>query len=408
MSNKKTTLKDFLKGKLNEEEISLVNRSFEIVGDIAIVEIPKEIDDKAQIIGEALLRVNRSIKTVLKKSGIHKGEFRTQDLVYVIGENKKETIYKENGIKLKVNPEEVYFSPRLSTEREYLMENLGEKRVLVMFSGSGPYSFVALKKQPSLKRILSVEINFKGHQYALDNKDLNKNLVKKSKFFCKVKDFLKNNDLPIYEKRLVEIYNSLFVNFECLDVREIVKTLGLKDFGGNIDSYDNSFFGSDIKEVFDSLKNLSKQKLFIDFDDRNLVKDYLSEFLFLFSFKFDYVCKIDSKYFEFDNNYLKGVLVNYIEGDYGIDRVCLFDEIYMPLPKDASNFLDCAFDMADKGCIVHMYDFVHDNEFPILSEEKVLDSAQKFARRVEIIDTRKVGQYSPRKYRVCCDFKILD
>lgn len=80
----------------------------------------------------------------------------------------------------------------------------------------------------------------------------------------------------------------------------------------------------------------------------------------------------------------------------------------MPLPKDAEHFLNSAFKVADENCIVHMYDFIHENDFPSLSESKVLKSANKHNKKVEIIKTRKVGQYSPRKYRVCCDFKILN
>ena len=40
-------------------------------------------------------------------------------------------------------------------------------------------------------------------------------------------------------------------------------------------------------------------------------------------------------------------------------------------------------------------------------EPKGEKAAEKNGVKVEIIETRKVGQYSPRKYRVCCDFKVL-
>jgi len=84
-----------------------------------------------------------------------------------------------------------------------------------------------------------------------------------------------------------------------------------------------------------------------------------------------------------------------------------YDEIYMPLTKDAELFLSVTFNNAKKNCIIHMYDFVHDNEFPHKSENAVKKYAQDNGFEIEIIETRKVGQYSPRKFRVCCDFKIL-
>mgnify|MGYP006280507567 CR=1 FL=1 len=408
MSKKKrTTLKDFLKDKLSDSKISLVNRSFEIVGDIAIIEIPQELDSKSKVIADALLQVNKNIKTVLKKSGIHSGEFRTQNLVYVAGEDKKETIYKESGIKLKINPETVYFSPRLSTERENLMTHLDEKRVLVMFSGSGPYSFVALKKQPDLKRILSIEINPQGHKYALENKKLNKNLVKKSKLFKDIRQFLKSNNLPFYEKKLIDIFNDLFVNFICGDVREVVQDIRLKEYDEKVYETENYLFNGKAEDIFYKLKINNEGTLFVDLN-QNVSSDYFIYFLIIFSSKYNYVIKTGDKWYVFKDNYSKGVLINYLMGDCDINRVDLYDEIYMPLPKDASNFLDTVFEIADTHAIVHMYDFVHENEYPILTEEKVLRASQKHSKRVEIIETRKVGQYSPRKYRVCCDFKILD
>jgi len=299
---------------LNSEELSLVNRSFEIVGDIAICEIPNGLEKYDKEIGEALLKVNKSIKVVLKKSGIHKGEFRTQDLIHIAGVDRKETIYRENGILLKINPETVYFSSKLSTEREKLMEKLKpNKRVLVMFSGSGPYSLVALRKQPNLALIDSIEINPEGHKYALENLKLNKNIIKKSEEYINIISKLKEEKKYINEKEIIDSLINKKIHFYNGDVREII--------------------------------------------DRELK---------------------NKKY----------------------------DEIFMPLPKDAELFLDCAFKVADKNAIIHMYDFLHENEFPKKSENAIKDTAKKFEKEIKIIETRKVGQYSPRKFRVCCDFIV--
>ena len=78
----------------------------------------------------------------------------------------------------------------------------------------------------------------------------------------------------------------------------------------------------------------------------------------------------------------------------------------MPLPKDASTFLDCVFKAANKNAIIHMYDFAMENEIETKSCNEVLAAAKKYGKKIEILQTRKVGQASPRKYRVCCDFII--
>ena len=308
------TVKDYLKGILPEDKLEEVNRSFEVIGDIAICEINPELVKFQEQIAQAIMNTNKSIKTVLKKSGIHEGEFRTQKMQYLSGEDKKETVYLENGIRLRLNVETVYFSSKLGTERMQLSQNIkSNSNVLVMFSGCGPYTFNILRQQPDIENITSIEINPEGHKYALKNLELNKNLLKKSYGFQEIIKRKKETGEYINEKEIISKLNEEKIKFINGDVREIV------------------------------------------------------------------------------NNDLKNQR---------------FDEIFMPLPKDAELFLDCAFKVASSGAIVHMYDFVHEKEFPQKSENAVKDAAKKFGKAVEIISTRKVGQYSPRKYRVCCDFIV--
>ena len=109
---KKTSFKDYLSETLPKKRVDNVNRSFEVIGDIAIVDLNEDIDKYDKQIGDALLKTNSHIKTVLKKVGIHEGEFRTQKMEHIAGVNKKETLYLENGIKLKLDVEQVYFSSK--------------------------------------------------------------------------------------------------------------------------------------------------------------------------------------------------------------------------------------------------------------------------------------------------------
>ncbi len=167
-------LKDALKGILNEKELELMSRSFDAIGDIAIMEIPKKLVKKEKLIAQKLLEIHRNISTVAKKKGAHRGVFRLQKIKILAGENKKETIHAENGIKLKLNIEKVYFSPRQATERKRIFSQVkkGEK-VLVMFSGCGPYVFAIAKNSPA-KEVVGIEKNPVAHKYALENIKLNK------------------------------------------------------------------------------------------------------------------------------------------------------------------------------------------------------------------------------------------
>ncbi len=155
-----------------EEKNKLLPSSFDILGEIAIIEVKDKEEEKE--IARELLESHKNIKTVLKKSGIHEGEFRTQKLKHLAGKMTKEAIYKENGILLKLDVEKVYFSPRLSTERKRIYEQVKPKEtVLVMFSGCGPYVFV-IAKNTEAKKIIGIEKNPIAHKYATENIKLNK------------------------------------------------------------------------------------------------------------------------------------------------------------------------------------------------------------------------------------------
>lgn len=179
---KPRTLVEALQGKLTPAELKIAPRAFDVLGDIAILEIPPALAKKQKIIANALLEVNRHIHVVVKKAGIHEGVFRTQKMDVIGGENRKESVCRENNVNIKVNVEDCYFSTRLSTERKRVADlvKAGEI-VLVMFSGVGPYVAV-IAKNTQAKEVYGVEINPAAHKYALENMKINK--ITNAKLFC--------------------------------------------------------------------------------------------------------------------------------------------------------------------------------------------------------------------------------
>jgi len=172
--NKPATLKQALKNKLTSNELKHLKTSYDTIGTIAILEIDKHLVKKQKLIAKALLRINKNIKTILKKSGEHTGVFRTQKLKYLAGKKTKIAIYKENNIILKLDVEKVYFSVRLSTERERIIKQIKpNEEILIMFSGCGPYP-ITISKNTKAKEITAIEINPIAHKYALENIKLNK------------------------------------------------------------------------------------------------------------------------------------------------------------------------------------------------------------------------------------------
>jgi len=168
------SLKDALADKLSSEELNILKTAYDTVGDIAILEIDEELRSKEKLIAETLLNIQKQIKVIARKDGSHEGEFRTQKVRVLAGENRLETTYLENGIKIRLNVETVYFSPRLSTERKRINSLVKHKEeVLVMFSGSGVYP-INIAKNTKAKHIVGIEINPEGHRFAKENIILNK------------------------------------------------------------------------------------------------------------------------------------------------------------------------------------------------------------------------------------------
>lgn len=171
-------LKEILKNELSEEELKLLPRSFDIIGSkekaVAIVEIPEELKDKEKIIGEALMKLHKNVKSVLKKVSERKGIERLRKYKLIAGDADTEVIHKEYGYLLKLDPQKVYFSPREATERQRVASKVkpGEK-VLVMFSGVAPYCIAIAKKQAKVEKVYGIEINKAAHEYAKHNVRIN-------------------------------------------------------------------------------------------------------------------------------------------------------------------------------------------------------------------------------------------
>ncbi len=167
-------LRSLLRGHLTEAEQSELIASYDLVGNIAIIEVPDSLQRKEKIIAQALLETHQHVTTVLKRGHKHEGEFRTQGLVHLAGEDTREALVRESGLSLLIDVEQVYFSIRLSTERLRLAALVRpHERVLVLFSGAAPYVCV-FAKHSLASLVVGVEKNPAGHRYALENVRRNK------------------------------------------------------------------------------------------------------------------------------------------------------------------------------------------------------------------------------------------
>lgn len=140
------------------EELLGRKASFEVVGDIAILDGP---DREA---AAAILAVHRNVRAVISPLTAVEGEYRTRRFRCVAGEARTTTVHKEHGLRYRIDLERAYFTPRLGTER-LRVANLvrpGEA-AFDMFSGVGPFALliskrgakvVAVDKNPEAVRLL--------------------------------------------------------------------------------------------------------------------------------------------------------------------------------------------------------------------------------------------------------------
>ena len=166
------SITELLKDKLSEEEIEELKKSFDIIGDVVIVEIPEDLEAHKKEIGQATLQFTKR-KTVYMKRSAVKGVTRVRELELIAGEDNPITIHKEHGTRLKLDVKNVYFSPRLATERKRVQEatNDGEE-ILDMFAGIGPFPIVIAHEKNV--NITAVDINEYAIKYLNENIKLNK------------------------------------------------------------------------------------------------------------------------------------------------------------------------------------------------------------------------------------------
>ena len=167
------SLDDALKGKLTSEEMKELTRAYDVIGDIAILFIRYDLEKKEKIIAEAILKVHKNVKTVLKRVGKVVGDYRTRDVEFLAGEEKTETLYQEHGCRYLLDISKVFFTPRLATERLRVANKVKRgETVLDMFAGVGAFTILIAKKRKA--KVIAVELNPDAVEYMKRNVELKK------------------------------------------------------------------------------------------------------------------------------------------------------------------------------------------------------------------------------------------
>ncbi|WP_207587580.1 methyltransferase domain-containing protein [Halomontanus rarus] len=111
--------------------------SYERLGEIVIVD--EDDPERAMEIAQAIVDSDLPLETVVNKASKIKGETRIREWDVLVGDGTR-TVHREYGCEFALDLADVYFSPRLATERHRVAEQVeAGEHAFDMFAGVGPF-----------------------------------------------------------------------------------------------------------------------------------------------------------------------------------------------------------------------------------------------------------------------------
>lgn len=258
---KSRTLEEALVDELPEPIIELIPKSYDIIGNIAIIEfdrfdslnIDKTLLYKKKV-AKAIIQVNKIVEIVYEKTSEIKGQYRLRELRLISGKDEPETIHKENNCSFKLDVKKTYFTPRLVFERKRVsLLNFAENELIVdMFAGVGPIS-IQIAKLNDVK-VHSFDINPVAYKYLIENINSNKLKGKIFSYNINVRELMNlSNTLGISLKNKVDriIMNLPEQSIDYLDVACFL----MKNTGGILHFYQFSEKPNPIEKCIEELSS---------------------------------------------------------------------------------------------------------------------------------------------------------
>lgn len=160
---------DLLDNRLPPHLLASIPRSIDLIGDVAILEIPEELEPYKRLIGEAVLNVFKRVRSVLAKISAVEGVYRLREYEVIAGSENTETAHREHGCIYHLDPRKVYFSPRLSHEHFRVASQVKDgETVIDMFAGVGPFSILIAKNHSNIV-VYAIDINPDAIEYLKKN-----------------------------------------------------------------------------------------------------------------------------------------------------------------------------------------------------------------------------------------------
>ncbi len=164
-------LKDLLRGTVPDDALGRFSGHFDVIGDIAIVTLPPELEEYKTTIAETILAGRKNVYTVLNKVNKVQSDARTASYEVLIGDTTI-TRYREFGFQYRFDVTKVFFNIHIAYERMRVTDQVepGED-VLVPFCGVGPFAIPAAARGA---RVVAIEQNPEAYAWLRENIALNR------------------------------------------------------------------------------------------------------------------------------------------------------------------------------------------------------------------------------------------
>ncbi len=180
-----TNLHEHLREILSPDILEYIPQAFDTIGNLAILELDRwgeiseiigsmsEVQNILSLVGETIIKLHKNITSVLRKGGNIQGEYRVRKYDVIAGSNQTSTLHKENNCMFHVDPTKMFFSSRLSFERNRVSSLKIKKNSLILdcFAGCGPFSVQIAHNHDA--KIFGVEKNPDAFDYFKKNVVLN-------------------------------------------------------------------------------------------------------------------------------------------------------------------------------------------------------------------------------------------
>ncbi|MCL7413378.1 MAG: RsmD family RNA methyltransferase [ANME-2 cluster archaeon] len=164
----RNTIRD--KAAVPESLLHLVPNRYEVIGDVAVIVIPDQLQAYKFVIARTIAEQRRNIRTVLNKVSMLEGEARVGGYETLYG-SETITLHREYGHRYRLDVRTVFFNTHLAYERSRIASKVRSgEHILIPFSGAGPFVIPAAIRGA---RVTAVDNNPMACQWLADNVRLN-------------------------------------------------------------------------------------------------------------------------------------------------------------------------------------------------------------------------------------------